>query len=394
MKRRRGNGEGSIYHKPNGSWRGLVSLQGKRLTRTFKTRGEAQLWIRQTLAKIDNGMTYLSTKRTLAEHLDTWLEIEELELRPSSMIHYEQIVRMYLKPGLGEIALRNLQFEQIQGFYSHLIKQNVGVPTIRKIHHVLHCSLNFAVETGKIGQNPASFAHPPQKITHEMKILDESQSSQFLIAIINHRWEALFRLGLVTGMRQMEILGSKWYDLDWLRKTIKVERQLVRSDGTGVKFLPPKTENGKRVIDLDDITIQILRKHYEKQQAQRLEAGEEWEEFGLIFTSSNGTPIHIRNLLREFHKLLENSGLPRIRFHDLRHTAASLMLNHGVSVIVVSKRLGHARPAITENIYAHALPSMQAEAAKLISDLITQVQLYPSVPETPSQAHNATENEL
>jgi integrase len=393
MIRRRGNGEGCLYHKPNGSWRALVTLQGRRLTHTFKTRGEAQVWIRQTLEQIDNGMTYVSVKRTLAEHLNTWIENEKPVLRPSSWIHYEQLVRMYIIPNLGNVALRDLRVEHVQAFYSRLIKQNVGITTIRKVHHVLHHAVNLAVESGVLIRNPVSFAHPPKKSVKEMKILDESEASRFLISIIGHRWEALFRLEVVTGMRQMEVLGLKWDDLDWLRQTIKVERQLVRPDGTGVKFLAPKTRSGKRVIDLDEITIQIFRNHYERQQAERLAAGDKWQEYGLIFTCSVGTPIDSSHLRREFYKLLENAGLPRIRFHDLRHTAASLMLNHGVPAIVVSKRLGHARVSITEDVYGHLVPGMQAEAAKLISDLVTPVQLYPTVPGATLEPNNATKNE-
>ncbi len=316
MTRRRGNGEGCLHHKANGSWRALVTLQGSRMSRTFKTRGEAQLWIRQTLQQIDSGMTYLSTKRSLAEHLNTWLENEKPVLRPSSWIHYSQLVCMYINPNIGKISLKDLRTEHVQQFYSRLNNQGIGAHTVRKVHAVLSHSLNTAVETGVIVRNPVTFAHPPKKPTSEMKILDEGQASRFLISMREHRWEALFRLGLVTGMRQMEILGLQWNDLDWLRQTVRVERQLVRPDKTGVKFLGPKTRSGKRLIDLDDITIQILRSHYERQQLERLAAGEKWEEYGLIFSSSNGTPIHLRNLLREFHKLLENAGLPRIRFHD------------------------------------------------------------------------------
>jgi len=308
-------------------------------------------------------------------------------------LHYELIVRKYLIPNLGEYTIKDLRVDHIQGFYGRLIKQNVGAPTIRKVHHVLHRSLNLAVETGVIGRNPASFAHPPKKPTSEMKILDESQASQFLISIIGHRWEALFRLDLVTGMRQMEILGLWWTDIDWLRKTVLVARQLVRPDGIGVKFIEPKTKSGKRVIDIDNVTIQILRNHYERQQTERLAAGDKWVEHGLVFTSSIGTPIDSSHLRREFYKLLEYAGLPRIHFHGLRHTAASLMLNHGVPAIIVSKRLGHARVSITEDIYAHALPSVQAEAAKIISDLITPVKLHPIAPEAHSEAKNAPENE-
>ncbi len=381
MTRRRGNGEGCLHHKANGSWRALVTLQGSRMSRTFKTRGEAQLWIRQTLQQIDSGMTYLSTKRSLEEHLNTWLENEKPVLRPSSWIHYSQLVCMYINPNIGKISLKDLRTEHIQQFYSRLNNQGIGAHTVRKIHAVLSHSLNTAVETGVIVRNPVSFAHPPKKPITEMKILDESQASHFLISIIGNRWEALFRLEVVTGMRQMELLGLKWIDLDWLRQSIRVERQLVRPDGTGVNFLAPKTRSGKRINDLDDITIKILRNHYERQQADRLKAGERWKEYGLIFTTSIGTPIPVGELLRTFYRLLADAGLPRIRFHDLRHTAASLMLNHGVPAIVVSKRLGHARVSITEDTYGHLLPGMQVEAARIISDLVTPVQLFPIVPD-------------
>ena len=381
MTRRRGNGEGCLHHKANGSWRALVSIQRRRMSRTFKTRGEAQLWIRQTLQQIDSGMTYLSTKRSLAEHLNTWLENEKPVLRPSSWIHYSQLVCMYINPNIGKISMKDLRTEHVQQFYSRLNNQGIGAHTVRKVHAVLSHSLNTAVETGVIVRNPVSFAHPPKKPISEMKILDESQASHFLISIIGNRWEALFRLEVVTGMRQMELLGLKWIDLDWLLQSIRVERQLVRPDGTGVNFLAPKTRSGKRINDLDDITIKILRNHYERQQADRLKAGERWKEYGLIFTTSIGTPIPVGELLRTFYRLLADAGLPRIRFHDLRHTAASLMLNHGVPAIVVSKRLGHARVSITEDTYGHLLPGMQVEAARIISDLVTPVQLFPIVPD-------------
>jgi integrase len=301
-------------------------------------------------------------------------------LRNSSWIHYAHLVRRYIIPHLGKIIIRDLRVDNIQAFYTRLINQNVGVPTIRKVHHVLHHSLNMAVETGAINRNPATFAHPPKKVTPEIAILDGSQASQFLIAVIGHRWEALFRLEVVTGMRQSEILGLKWVDLDWLRNTVRIERQLERPDKTGVKFIEPKTKSGKRTIDLDEITMQLLKGHYEHQQQERLAAGEKWNEHGLIFTTSIGTPIHFRNLVREFYQLLVGAGLPRIHFHALRHTAASLMLNNGVPAIIVSKRLGHARVSITEDVYGHLLMGRQAEAAKLISDLVTPVQLCPIVP--------------
>jgi integrase len=174
-------------------------------------------------------------------------------------------------------------------------------------------------------------------------------------------------------MRQMELLGLKWTDLDWIRQTIKVERQLVRPDGHGIEFSAPKTRYGKRSIELGVKTTEVLRNHYERQQRERLAAGEQWEENNLIFTTGNGTPIHQRNLLRDFKKLLQDAGLPSIRFHDLRHTAASLLLNQGIPVITVSRRLGHAKASITLDVYGHLIPSMQSKVAELIDDLVMPV---------------------
>jgi integrase len=196
-----------------------------------------------------------------------------------------------------------------------------------------------------------------------------------LVAAKGHRWEALYHLAIVTGMREAELLGLKWTDLDWIRKYLKVERQLQRADGNGVQFTPPKTWYGNRSVALGENTIEVLHTHYERQQVERLAVSKTSEEYGLIFTTSNGTPIHQRNLMRDFNALIKQTGLPPIRFLDLRHTAASLILNPDIPVIVVSRRLGYARTSITLDVYGHLLPSMQAEAAELIDGLVTPTEV-------------------
>jgi integrase len=190
---------------------------------------------------------------------------------------------------------------------------------------------------------------------------------------MGHRWEALFQLAVVTGMRQMELLGLRWADLDWIRQTIKVERQLDRSHGNGIQFSAPKTRYGKRTIALGVRTVAILRAHAERQQVERINAAEKWQEHDLIFTTSLGGPINPSNLLKEFKKLLQEAGLPSIRFHDLRHTAASLMLNHNIPPIVVSRQLGHARASITLDIYGHRVPGMAAEVAEIVDEYVVPV---------------------
>jgi site-specific recombinase XerC len=193
--------------------------------------------------------------------------------------------------------------------------------------------------------------------------------------------EGWLYLAVTTGMRQSEILGLKWTDLDWVNQTLKVERQLVRPEGAEIKFAPPKTKFGKRMLKLGDKSIEVLRNHYESQYKERMACKDRWVESGLIFTTSIGTPIHARNLIRYFKKLLNEAGLPEIRFHDLRHSAASIMLNHGIPVIVVSRRLGHARPSITLDVYGHLIPRMDEDAAQKMDELVTPVELHQSAPE-------------
>jgi integrase len=226
-----------------------------------------------------------------------------------------------------------------------------------------------------IGRNPVSFAKPPKEPATEMDILNESQVCQMLIAAQGHHLEALFHLAVISGMRQMELLGLKWTDLDWIKRALKIERQLIKPDGDGVRFGAPKTRYGKRSITLGVKTIEILRKHYDNQRMEQGRSGEAWQDNGLIFTTSNGTPIHPRNVLRDFRKLLRKAELPPIRFHDLRHTAASILLNQGIPVIVVSRRLGHARASITLDIYGHLIPTMQNEVAEMIDELVMPIKV-------------------
>lgn len=373
MARKRANNEGTLYKLPSGRWCAQLSLEGQRLSKTFDVQREGLDWLRKMRGQIDDGLSLASTKITLAEYLPSWLTSTKSAKRPSTWAHYDQVTRTYITPRLGHLKLKDLRPDHIQSFYNRLLDEEVGAYTVLKIHTVLHSALAYAVKLGMILRNPAGLVDPPKEPATEMLILNESQVSQFLIAAMTHRWEALFHLAIVTGARQMELLGLKWTDLDWVRQTLKIERQLVRPDGNGVQFSAPKTLFGKRTIALGDKTIEILRAHYDRQQIDRLKAGENWQEHGLIFTTTHGSPINPRNLLRDFKKLLSDAGLPDIRFHDLRHTSASLMLNNNIPPIVVSRRLGHAKASITLDVYGHLIPSMQSEAAEKIDELILPV---------------------
>ena len=176
-------------------------------------------------------------------------------------------------------------------------------------------------------------------------------------------------------MRQGELLGLKWNDIDFGTSALQVQRQVTKKKGGGFIFSQPKTKSGVRRIDLGEGTIAILKEHRQNQFAEMLVAGKNWEENDLVFPSTIGTVQDRDNLRRHYKTLLKKAGLPEIRFHDLRHTAASLMLNNNIPVIVVSKRLGHAQPSITLDVYGHLIPTKQQEVASLMDELLIPIQI-------------------
>jgi integrase len=391
MARKRGNNEGSIFRKKNGSWRAQVSLDGRRLSYTGKTKADCQEWIKKTLGQIDDGMTYANTQITLEEYLTGWIASKKSSLRQTTWKQYKMMIEKYIVPRLGGRKIHNLRPHDIQVFYDRLLADGMGAFSVLKIHTILHGALDRAVRLGSMPSNPTSLAIPPREPAREMQFYDENQVNQLLVTAQGHYLESILHLAVTTGMRQMELLGLKWADLDWVNQTLKVERQLARPTGEDVSFTQPKTRYGKRTVVLGSGTIQALQNHNERQNLARQKAAENWVEYGLIFTTRYGTPHHPRNILRDFKLLAERAGLPIIRFHDLRHTAASLMLNHGIPVIVVSRMLGHAKPSITLDVYGHLLPSMQIEAAEKIDVLITPVSVQQVAPGCtrlhPEEAH-------
>ena len=192
---------------------------------------------------------------------------------------------------------------------------------------------------------------------------------------MGNRNEALYHLAVKTGMRKDELLGLKWFDLEWNSRYLRILRQAQRVPGEGIKFVDPNTRAGKRTTPLGRTMLQILSEHKRKQQLGKAVAGERWKENNLVFRSSIGTPQSDSNLLKEFRSLLEKAGLPKIRFHNLRHTAASIMLNNGRNFIEVSKMLGHSQPSTTMNTYAHLIPVMHNDMGDFMDDLITPIPI-------------------
>jgi integrase len=221
----------------------------------------------------------------------------------------------------------------------------------------------------------------PKVEQKEMSTWDEGQVSQFLVSIQGKRNEHLYRLALQTGMRQGELLGLMWEDIDWLSRTISVKRQLYKPVGGGFTFVPPKTRYGKRVIEVGDQTIESLKDQQVRIDEWRQVYRNVWTDYNLVFPSTHGTPQGRHNLLIEFKEYTKEAGLPKMRFDDLRHTAASLMLNHGIPTIIVSRCLGHSTPSVTLDLYGHLLPGFQSERARLMDSLVHPVEVDLENPE-------------
>ncbi len=290
---------------------------------------------------------------------------------PNNHHQYHGIVNNHLIPALGKIKLNELHPQHIQALYKKLWEQGKSPRTIQVIHSVLRRALGVAERQGLIVRNPAKVVEPLKVPHKEMLILDDNQVRQLMIAAQESRFENLYYLAVTTGLRQGELLGLKWIDVDWASGNIHVRRQLQRITGEGMKFTEPKTRSGRRMVELGSEALKRLSAHRKQLDFEALSP--EWEDHGLVFPSIYGTPLDQKRLHQDFKRVLKKAGLHDIRFHDLRHTAATLMLMNGIPLLVVSRRLGHSKPSVTLDIYGHYLPGMQSTAAALMDELATPI---------------------
>jgi len=372
----RGKREGSISRRDNGHWRAQISQEdGRRISHDFTTKSEAQSWLRQIQEKLEKGFDYQGSKTLVKDYLLIWLESCRISLRPMTVYDYGMILKKHVLPQLGNIALNDLTPQRIEKFYARLIEAGVGIRTVRLVHSILHRALERAVFQQLLTRNPSTNVTLPRYQHHEMKVWDEITVNQFLLAAIGSPFLALYHLAIKTGLRMGELLGLQWGDLQWVSGRLYVQRQLQDIRGQGYVFQDPKTRAGRRTILLGEGTLQAFREHREYQQLQKAFVGDRWQENDLIFPSKIGTSLDASNLRLDFNRVIARAGVPKVRFHDLRHTAASLMLNNGIPVIVVSRILGHSKPSITLDIYGHLYNEMQGEAARLMDDLVSPIKV-------------------
>jgi integrase len=319
-------------------------------------------------------------RRTLAHYLRTvWLRSVQFEVEPSSFNGYRQSVESYLDPELGHIPLKDLSRDIIKAFYVDLLVQGgiSGRPlrntTVERVHATLHRALQTAVEAEVLAKNPASGARPKRRASDEFegKIWSPKELATFERFAQSDRLYALWRIFAWTGMRRGEGLGLKWGDLRLDARCVAVRRALVETEGSVYLTLPKR--NQIRVIELDGETIAVVKCHRRKMAAERRTSRlPRATDDDFVFTRPDGEHLNPSRVTHKFNDLVEASGLPRIRLHDLRHTHASHLLEAGANIKVVQERLGHADVVITLKIYAHLLPNTQRRAVEGLTRFYNQ----------------------
>lgn len=367
----------------------------KRLKRAFRgSKREAEKEMARLLHELETG-TYVEPKKlTFGEYLSKWLEdYGRARLAASTFRRYNQIIHGRVIPQLGQIPLNKLKPLHLQEFYTRLVtgermdgkKGKLSPASIIYHHRVIHKALNTALKQQLVNRNVADAVELPKENVGErsiddsqvdnnenIRVLTEKQVSRMLEAARETPYYTLLYLAIRTGMRRGELLGLRWKDIDFDKAMIYVRQTLLYTPEKGLYFKPPKTKKSRRNIDITAEVLEVLRQHKKKQAQNKLLLGQAYEDYNLVFCQANGRPIHPDTPSSWFPNFLESIGLPKLNFHCLRHTHASLLLKAGVDIKVISERLGHSSIRITYDIYSHLMPGMQSEAAQKLEDLLTK----------------------
>ena len=378
--KKRGQNEGTIYKRKDGRWEGAVTLPGtggKRKRFYGDTQREVREQMTATLRSLDQGQAISLDRQTVGQFLDKWLsEVARPKLRPSTFISYQSKIRNYLIPALGKHQLVKLTPQHVQAMMNEMSARGLSPRSVQYARAVLRKALNQAMKWGLVTRNVATLAEPPRVTRPEMQILHPDQARHFLETVKGDRLEALYAVALSLGLRQGEALGLRWQDIDLDAGTLQIRSSLQWLPRSAPELVEPKTRQSRRNLAVPPPLIAQLKAHRARQKEERLLAGPRWrgEEWKLVFPNTIGGPFSKNTLHGQFKRQLQAAMLPNVRFHDLRHSCASLLLAQGVHPRVVMEILGHSTIALTMNIYSHVLPQTQREALDtLTSELFTPI---------------------
>lgn len=364
---RRAHGEGTIF-RDGTRWIAAISIRGadgkrKRVKRVARTQREAKARLEELRAEAARGASSFNHE-TVGEYLSGWLEeVVRPNRRPKTYESHESIVRVHLIPVLGEIPLRHLGPQHVQTMLNRILAEGRAPRTVIHVRATLHAALKHAERWELVSRNAAAAATPPRAKSAPPAIPTLEEARKLLTAIRGDRLETLYLIALTIGLRQAEVLGLRWDDLALDEGRLSVNQTLQRFDGA-YHLVDPKTERSRRTIAMPRQLVISLRAHRVRQLEERLAAGDEWQDtWGLIFTNELGGPLRGSTVTARLQRILIRAGLPRFRFHALRHACATLMLAQGASPRVVMEVLGHSTIYTTMNVYTHVLPNLEREAA-------------------------------
>jgi len=381
--RRRGQNEGSIFERTDGRWCGILSLgweNGKRKRKSFYGAAAAEVQEQLLKARSDHsrGLPVAVERQTVEQFVNHWLEYTlRPKAKPRSYESFSTIARLHILPSFGKIQLPKLAPQHIQRLLDEKSKEGFSPQTVTNIRTVLRSALAQAVRWNLVSRNSAALVNAPRIPRQNIKPLDPEHARKFLETAKGSRFEAIYVVALTLGMRRGEVLGLRWSDIDQEQRTLRVSQSMQRiatgSDSgkkSELRASETKTDGSRRTIALPDSVVRSLKAHRVRQIQDRLAAGLSWQDTGLVFTSRNGRPLEPILLHRDYKNLLERAALPNMRFHDLRHSAASLLLAQGVHPRAIMELLGHSSITVTMNVYGHVLPAMMREAADKMESIL------------------------
>lgn len=359
--KRRARGEGSIFQNGDGVWCAQITLpDGKRKVKRSKIQREVREWLQVQRQAVQNQTWTSNDTLTVSAYLDHYLtEVVKPSVRPRTYESYYGWVNNHLKPELGKVRLVKLTPQQVQRFYTDRLSV-VSSRSVQYLHAILHKALEQAVRWSLVPRNVTDLVTPPSVKRPEPKVWSMEELKQFLVPASAHRLYALWALAIGVGMRQGELLGLQMEDINWNTGSLHVNHALQYVRGEGLVLTTPKTAKSRRTVKLPASVLGILKDHVAQQE----------ENQRYVFVTRTGTPIAPRDIVEVFKRLIAKSGVPDIRFHDLRHLCATLHLQMGTNPAVVAAILGHSTVNLTLNTYSHVLPTITDEAAEKMNQLL------------------------
>ncbi|GAA0270840.1 site-specific integrase [Streptomyces polychromogenes] len=399
-KKTRANGEGTIYQRKDGRWEAagyVLAADGtsKRVRVYGSTRREAADKLAEKIADSNRGVPVATADSTVSDYLTYWLNgVAIHSLRENTHTRYATCVRLHLIPGLGTKKIARLTAKDVRTFLDRLrttcqcctqgldterkgccaigecCQKRLSALTVTYVHSVLKSALEHAVREDELPRNVARSVKTTAPRPRRFRPLTAAEARKFLDAARTDRLRALYELALRTGLRKGELLGLHWEDLDLTTGTASIRRSLQRTRTGGLTHLPTKTRASERRIALPTECIHSLKERKEQQDKERETAGPAWRDSGLVFTTPTGGPLDPANLTRRFRSFLDRAGLRRIRFHDLRHSTATLLLEQGVDLVVIKELLGRAHIGVTAGVYAHVRLRLQRQAIDTLGEAL------------------------